>query len=148
MSSGKEKTTFFDRIEFHKADETDANNIFLIDEDVNIKFDIVSKEKIDNLNLSIIVKDSLEAPIFSSHHRISEEMQSKEFFQIDVTIPSETLIASNYTVEPILHVPNSRFVDKISTSLSFSIEDNGSAHSEYHNADLGKVIVPILWHES
>ncbi len=118
---------------------------YLFSEDINLNMAIKFKSATEGLTASIIVKDIYDTPVFSSHHELSPEMQAKGQATLQVTVPAKTLLAGDYKVQPLLHVPNVKFVDKVDTDLNFSIEDSGSDFSQYYNANLGKIVLPIGW---
>ncbi len=138
------KGTYFEKITFFNSKNLAVNNLFLLNEDINIKFEIIVEEAIPNTNLSIIIKDFYENPIFASHYRIPENLSEKKV-TIIAKINSNTLLTSKYKLEPILHVPNSKYLDKIATDLTFEVEDSGSELSQYNSVNLGKVIIPVDW---
>ncbi len=138
--------TYFSKINFKQNGIDHNGGTYLFNEEAVIEFQIVNREYVQSLTLSIIVKDNYDVALFSSHYEITKEDQLKDTLTIRATIPPNTLIASNYNVQPVLHIPNNRFVDKLDTDLSLTIEDSGSDFSQYHtNSALGKVIIPVEW---
>jgi lipopolysaccharide transport system ATP-binding protein len=122
-----------------------SNNMFLYTDDIKIAFDISISNHIANLYVSFMVKDQFENTIFSSHKTLIDYPIKDSAIRLNAIIPNKTILPGNYVLSPILHIRNKEFVDKIDTNLFFTIEDNGSDHSLFHNADLGKLVVDVNW---
>jgi lipopolysaccharide transport system ATP-binding protein len=137
-------TPYFRSIYFVKNSSA-SNNIFLYTDDIKVAFDISIGNHIANLYVSFMVKDQFENTIFSSHKTLIDYPIKDSAIRLNATIPNKTVLPGNYVLSPILHIRNKEFVDKLDTNLCFTIEDNGSDHSLFHNADLGKLVVDVNW---
>ena len=136
--------THFNSINFIRNEE-EISNTFLFNEDINIRLGVINREMIDNLYLSIIVRDQYSSPIFASHFPLSNMLQKVSFSNLNAKISKQTLLPGNYKLEPVLHVPNQKIIDKLENNLSFVIEDNGNDFTPYKNANFGKVVINVDW---
>jgi lipopolysaccharide transport system ATP-binding protein len=128
------------------ADSAGENKtVYLFDEGIFVQFNINLLNDIKNLFLSIIIKDSMERPVFTSHFPFGANL--KGHVGIAAKIPSKTLIPGNYFLTPVLHIPNVQILETLQNGLSFSIEDTGGVHSAFLNADLGAINIPVTWRE-
>jgi len=93
--------------------------------------------------LSFTLLDSKLNSIFTTHYALKEDS-----FSLTAFLPAELLLAGNYYIKPILHIPNVRFLDKCDEMLTFRIEDTGSVHSFYNRSDLGIININPQWLET
>ena len=125
------------------ADSEKSKSIYLFDENIHVRFNLNLLKEIKSVFLSIIIKDSIERPIFTSH--LPLDKHTTGHISLAATIPAKTFIPGNYLLTPVLHIPNVQIVETLSNGLSFSIEDSGGIHSMFLNADLGSINVPVKW---
>lgn len=118
--------------------------IYLFDEDIFINFQINLIEELQDLTLSIVLKDLHDIPISNTHFKITYKNKGN-WLKIKATLPANFVLPGSYKIEPILHIPNIKFVEKIPTDLNLSIEDSGSENTPYINSNLGPVSLPFRW---
>ena len=123
-----------------KDDLGNQKNNFAFDENINIITEFKYSFRIPDLNYSIIIRDSNERALFTTHCNLSGQSET-----ITLKIPKKKILPGKYLFEPILHIPNIEFIDKMDVFLTFEIEDTGGEHSNYNNADLGYINSPASW---
>ncbi|MBP1639424.1 MAG: transporter ATP-binding protein [Bacteroidetes bacterium] len=119
-----------------------TNNI-AYNEKVGIKFELGINKFISNATLSFILYDAKLNPITTSHYALSFKSKT-----ITAYLPAQFLLAGNYYLKPVLHIPNVRFLDICDDYLSFRIEDSGSIYSIYNRSEFGFVNINTLWSEN
>lgn len=140
----KNDEAYIEELFFTKNDQR-HDGAFLYKEEIEISVKIACLQPIRNLTFSVIFKDQIENPVFSSHYSIPNNSAGK-VIDLKLKVPGATLLPSVYKIEPVLHVPNIRFVDQLPNLITLSVEDSGSDLSIYANADLGKINVPVTWY--
>ncbi|KLT66621.1 ABC transporter ATP-binding protein [Pedobacter sp. BMA] len=120
--------------------QNEQKNVFLFSEDIKITTEFQYANRIPDLTFSIIIRDTNENALFTSHFNLREENN-----QLTLIIPKTILLPGNYFLEPVLHIPNIQFIDQIPNRISFQIEDTGGEHSIYNSADLGFLNSPAIW---
>ncbi|RBQ10009.1 polysaccharide ABC transporter ATP-binding protein [Pedobacter miscanthi] len=121
-------------------DFNNQKNTFVFDENINIITQVDYGVQIQELFFSIIVRDTNENALFTSHYNLESQNTT-----LKLTIPKNNLLPGKYFIEPVMHVPNVEFVDRIDFFLSFYIEDTGGEHSKYNNSNLGFINSPGIW---
>jgi len=96
-----------------------------------------------NLNLTLIVKDEFNNPVFGTHKIFDDEDSGKSAFTM--LLPKETLLPGEYIIDCILHVPYAELFEQIENKIKFSVEDSGHLHSAYPNHNFGKVNINVKW---
>jgi len=96
-----------------------------------------------NSTLSFTLLDSKLNSILTTHYALQEGSSI-----ITAFLPAELLLTGNYYIQPLLHIPNVRFLDKCDEMLTFRIEDTGSVHSFYNRSDLGIINLNPQWQET
>jgi lipopolysaccharide transport system ATP-binding protein len=150
--NSENKTSFFESEEKHSDKDVYFKKISIVDNSGktinNIPFDkgIICKFEVGfnclpkDAVLSFTIIDSMHRELFTTHKSLKEKNET-----IYAKIPKKTLLAGNYYLKPVLHIPNISYLDRISDSISFSIEDTGSVHSLYKNTNLGTLNIDVEW---
>jgi lipopolysaccharide transport system ATP-binding protein len=112
-------------------------------EGAGIRFELGVNKFIQNSMLSFTLFDSKLNAITTSHYELKNDSRV-----ITVYLPDQFLLTGNYYLKPILHVPNTLFLDKCEEYLTFRVEDTGSIHSVYNRSDLGLVNINPIWSEN
>lgn len=137
-----DKKSFFKSIRLLNSRGDERSN-FLFREDIIIYFEVDIIEIFQNLTVSFIIKDQHDNPISSCHFLLNTSLNKK--VKITAHIPGNYLLPGNYKLEPVLHIPNIKFIQQIPFNLNFAIEDSGSIHSIYLDNNLGSIALPVSW---
>ncbi|GHS97380.1 ABC transporter ATP-binding protein [Bacteroidia bacterium] len=138
------KDLYFKNIYFRNSIDKKPSKVFPYDKPFNICFELNHKRNIpQDTVLSFTIFDIQKRPLFSSHKVLHNKIND-----IVVQVPAHLLLGGGYYLRPVLHIPNICFLDKIPEDIYFEIEDTGSIHSLYKNADLGFINVNLVWNET
>jgi len=112
-------------------------------EKIGIQFELGINNFQLNSTLSFTLLDSKLNAIFTTHYALQKDSST-----ITAFLPSEFLLTGNYYIQPLLHIPNVKFLDKCDDLLTFRVVDTGSIHSAYNRPDLGIININPIWLKS
>jgi lipopolysaccharide transport system ATP-binding protein len=120
------------------------NGVFKNNEDIIIQIEVINlKMSAPNTNVSIIVKDKYETPLFSNHQFLGNKRNK---LNIKITIPKDLLLPGLFHMQIVLHDPMIEFIDNRVPLLNFEVEDIMiTEHSIYRNSQIGVLNIKSEW---
>ena len=139
------------KIFFTKGETVNSKNqntdFFGFNEEIKIKLSITIKTDIKNVVLGIGVQDKFNVRVCTFMNYLSDVIvdNSKDTFNIEVTLPKEIIAPNYYSFIFALYEYNSLIYDIAENVCAIKINDTGTIFSKYEGIDYGNVIINSKW---
>lgn len=121
-----------------------TNNFKYLD-NIQLEF-MVCMEQLHKVSLlSFKMKDQTERIIFSSEFLLNSVYTKDGNYTLIATIPGGILVPNQYFPTVALSIPNVEYISYLDSPVSFTIEETGSAFSQYDGSNYGCVFINCKW---
>ena len=127
-----------------------VTNVVASTEPFVVVFDLLARQAVKDVEMSIRVHSSVGAPLFTSDLSAGSDFDGRVpvgQYQLRMTLPGEFLAPDSYTITVGVHRPNVFWLDLREHILTFTVEEMGSVMWQYPGAVkwLGNVLVRFPW---
>lgn len=123
------------------VDEVEQNS-FRHDVPINIKVRCRAQKIVRFSELRMVVKDIRNITVFTADAELNLLDEKTQTFEVDYTIPENTLRPNNYSILFVLFVPHQFTIERIDDVLFFSVYDGGTKYAQSEGMDYGLVFSP------
>ena len=126
--------------------ECTTTSLFDAREPITIRLEYYATQFINNLEVSIIVNNSLGICIFSTNRSssLSSDLSAGNHIS-EIEIPALFLVPGCYSIDIGAHIPRVKVLSHYSSLLTFEIEETGTHMAHYKGAAYGVVFVNLEW---
>lgn len=154
INHGREKLTSYraDELAMHRemyvrnatitTEGRAERNSFRHDEAIVINVKCAAKRMVRGAELRMVVRDSRGITVFTADAELGSLNEKTEAFEVDYTIPSDTLRPNNYSLTFALFVPHQLIIELIEDVTYFSVFDAGTKYAQSEGADYGLIFSP------
>lgn len=122
-------------------DEVEQSS-FRHDSEIKIRIRCRARKMMRNAELRMVVRDKRDITVFTADAELNSLNEKTEIFEVDFTIPSETLRPNNYSLTIALFIPHQLIIELIEEAAYFSVYDSGTKYAQSEGMDYGLVFSP------
>ena len=124
------------------SDESVEQKSFRHDEAVYINVKCAAEKMVRGAELRMVVKDGRNITVFTAHAELADLSESCRAFEVEFTIPPDTLRPNNYSLTFALFVPHQLIIELLEDAIYFSVFDSGTKYAQSEGMDYGLIFSP------
>lgn len=126
-------------------DDSVEQSSFRHDEAIRVSVKCTARRMFRSAELRMAVRDSRSIVVFIVDAELKSLNENTEAFDVDFTIPADTLRPNNYSLTFALFIPHQLTVELLEDVTFFSVFDSGTKYAQTEGLDYGLVFSPCQW---
>lgn len=138
--SESDSDVYISKVHFQNDTEEHENGLFAFDDNISLCIELKRKPNVifDPKTVISIYIQTFNKTIVCCNEIELSKLEDCESLNINLSYPSSTLLAGNYSIRADIHLPNVCFYDR-QELVSFTVYDNGTELLKYQHVNFGFV---------